>query len=118
MINSHDELVEGQPEQVGVVFDGPYSDMSVALGMYDPTKNQAYQGWYGPVPIGNPPPYPEDEYQKWTRLEWERLGDEDNLFMALLYVISQQTDFSPDAPVNNYRLKGHGNIWDVLLRNN
>jgi len=115
---SNGRLVEGQPGQTGIAFDGPESDMSWALYMYNPDKSQVYQGWWGPIPIGQPPPAPEDEYQKWTRLEWERLGEEDSLYDALTYVINQQTNFGPQDPVNNYRLKGHGNIWDIFLRNN
>ena len=113
-INSYNQLVEGQPGQIGV-FDGPHSDMSLALGMGDTSRSRAYQGWYNPVPIGMPPPWSEDEYQKWTRLEWEYLGEGYDLYWALMYVINEQTDFSPGAPVNNYRLKGQGLITDIEL---
>jgi hypothetical protein len=115
-INSRNQLVEGQPGQLGVVFDEPVSDMSVALGLYDPTKNQAYQGWYDTFNSQEPPA--EDDYQKWTRNVWEKLGDEDNLQEAIDYAISQQTNlWDPNAPVNAYRLKGHGFFWDIRLRN-
>jgi len=114
-INAYNQLVEGQPGQVGVVFDGPHSDMSLALGIGNSGRSRVYQGWYDAVPIGMPPPWPEDEYQKWTRLEWEYLGDGYDLYWALWYVIWEQTDFSPGAPVNNYRLKGQGLLTDIEL---
>jgi hypothetical protein len=90
-----------------------YSDMSWALYMYNPDKSQVYQGWWGPVPIGQPPPAPEDEYQKWNRIEWEKLGEGYSLYDALTYVILEQTEFGPDDPVNNYRIKGQGKIWGL-----
>ncbi len=113
-INANNHLVEGQPGQIGL-FDGPYSDMSIALGIDEPSKTRVYQGWYDVVPIGSP--QQENEYQKWTRLEWEALGDGDNLDLVLLYVIGEQTEFGDDDPVNNYRLKGQGFIWDIFLGN-
>jgi len=116
-LNIHQCGVDFFPKDV---FDGPYSDMSFALRMYDPTEeSRVYQGWYCKIPIGPPPPLPEDEYQKWTRNVWESLGDEESLYDALLYAISQQTNlWDPNAPVNAYRLKGHGFFWEIFLRNN
>ena len=110
-------MVEGQPGQIGI-FDGPHSDMSLALGMGETSKSRVYQGWWGRVPIGLPWPLPEDEYRRWTRIEWEELGDGESLYWALWYVISQQTEFGPDAPVNNYRLKGQGSLFDIELNGN
>jgi hypothetical protein len=115
-IDSHDQLIEGQPGQQGL-FDVPHSDMSLALGMDEPSRSRFYQGWWNEIPGGLPWPL-EGDYQKWAQNEWERLGDQDSLHMALLYVISQQEDFTPDAPVNNYRLKGQGIIWEVYLNSN
>jgi hypothetical protein len=107
----------GQPGDLGQVYDGPQSDMSFALGMEEDSKTRVYQGWWYKVPVGLPPPYSEDAYQKWTRNEWEALGDEDSLFIAILYANSQQTKFGKYDPVNNYRLKGTGLSWDIYLRN-
>ncbi|MFA5239261.1 MAG: hypothetical protein WC476_06085 [Phycisphaerae bacterium] len=119
MVTSYEELIEGLPGQLGVILDAPVSDMSLALGMHEPTRSRCYHGWYDKLPIGNPLPYPENDYQKWTRNVWEKLGDEDNLDEAIDYAISQQTNFhDPNAPVNAYRLKGTGLIWDIFLRNN
>ena len=119
MLTSYDELVEGLPGELGVVLDNPISDMSIALGMRQPSKSRCYHGWYDIRPVGNPPPLPENDYQKWTRNVWEKLGDKDNLDEAIDYAISQQTNlWDPKAPVNAYRLKGTGLIWDILLRNN
>ena len=110
------QLVEGQPSQQGL-FDYPHSDMSLALGMGETSRSRFYQGWWGPVPIGPPPPSPEDEYQTWTRLEWQKLGEGEDLYQALYDVIWGQTDFGPGAPVNNYRLKGQGWLEDIILSN-
>jgi hypothetical protein len=60
----------------------------------------------------------ETECQKWTRLEWEKLGEGEDLYSALYDVIGQQTDFSPGAPVNNYRLKGQGFFDEIELNGN
>lgn len=113
-INADNELVEGQSGQIGV-FDGPHSDMSLALGMGEPSISRFYQGWFDDVPIGLW--LLENEYQRWTRLEWEELGDGEYLYWALMHVIEQQTDFGPYAPVNNYRLKGQGSIFEIRLSN-
>jgi len=109
-MNASNQLVEGQADQIGI-FDGPHSDMSLALGMGETSVSRAYQGWYDKSwfsLLGT-------EYQRWARLEWEALGNGDDLYQALNYVISQQTDFGPDAPVNNYRLKGQGSLMDIEL---
>jgi hypothetical protein len=116
-INENDQLVVGQPGDLGQAYDGPQSDMSFALGMEEDSRTRVYHGWWNDTPRGMPPPWPENEYQKWTRLLWERLGDEDNLDIALMYVISQQTKFGKFDPVKNYRLKGQGFFWDIRLRN-
>jgi hypothetical protein len=44
-INANNDLVEGQPGYMGG-FDGPHSDMSIALGMGETSKTRFYQGWY------------------------------------------------------------------------
>ena len=116
-INSNNQLVEGQRGEV-YDFDAPHSDMSLVLGTYESSRSRFYQGWYDLVPIGLSPPWPEDEYQKWTRLEWEELGDGENLYWALMHVIDQQTEFGPDDPVNNYMLRGQGSFMDIELSNN
>lgn len=104
--------------QIGV-FDGPDSDMSLALGMGDTSRSRFYQGWYDLAPIKIQQVWPfETEYQKWTRLEWGALGDGDNLDQALSYVIDQQTEFGDDDPVNNYRLKGQGFFDEIELSGN
>jgi hypothetical protein len=112
-INSMNELIKGQPGQQGL-WDIPHSDMSIALGMYEPYISSFFQGWYDRA-WTRPPNEPETEYQKWTRLQWERLGEGDNLFDAIMYVIYQQTDFSSGAPVNNYRLRGSWSMWEIVL---
>jgi hypothetical protein len=112
-INSKNELIKGQPGQEGL-WDIPHSDMSIALRLDNTSTSRIYQGWYG-EPILNRPDLPESEDQKWVRLEWIRLGEGDSIYDALFYVINQQTEFGPEDPVNNYRLKGQGSIWDVRL---
>lgn len=115
-INANNQLVEGQPGQQGL-FDLLHSDMSIALGMGETSKSRFYQGWWGPVPIGSPPPSSEDEYQTWTHFEWQKLGEGEDLYQAIYDVIMQQTDFGSSAPVNNYRLKGQGWLEDIILNN-
>ena len=114
-INEYNQLVHGRPGQIGL-FDELYSDMSFALGIDNPGKSRVYQGWYGNVPIRIWPI--ETQYQKWTRLEWESLGNGYNLIQAITDTIYEQTDFGPDAPLNNYRLKGHGFLTDIKLNGN
>jgi len=112
-INASNQLVEGQPGQIGI-FDGPHSDISLALGMGETSVSRAYQGWYDKSwfsLLGT-------EYQRWTQLEWEELGDGESLYWALMHVIGEQTEFGPDAPVNNYRLKGQGSFFDIELSGN
>jgi hypothetical protein len=115
IINSYGQLVEGRPGEIGQAFDGPHSDMSWALRMHNPLKSQAYLGWWGKA-ISDPPPW-ETAYQKWTRNEWGKLGDGDDLLMAINCAISQQTEAGPKDPINNFRLKGHGLIQDIKLEN-
>lgn len=116
-INTNNELVEGQRGHIGG-FDGPHSDMSYALGMASTNRNCAYQGWYGKPYFtldGSSP------FNKWTVDEWSKLslgvagGD---LSTAIQYAISKQTSFmDPNAPVNTYRIKGHGFINEIGLHN-
>jgi hypothetical protein len=122
-IDSHDQLIEGQTGQQGL-FDVPHSDMSFALGMRESSRDRFYQGWWNEPNVGMPWPFEEDEYRKWTQLEWEKLGEGDSLYDALTYVIDQyflnhQTEYEdPNAPVNNYRIKGQGHIWELFLSDN
>ncbi|MGD0784232.1 MAG: right-handed parallel beta-helix repeat-containing protein [Sedimentisphaerales bacterium] len=113
-INANNQLVEGQPGQIGL-FDIPYSDMSLALGMGNTSRSRFYQGWYLEF-VSSPWLLSETDYQKWTRFEWEHLGDGYDLYWALQYVISKQTEFDdPRAPVNNYRVYGQGWLDDITL---
>jgi hypothetical protein len=100
-INSSNQLVEGERGEV-YDFDAPQSDMSFALGMSEPSRSRAYQGWHDEFFIGSR--WWENEYQRWIRLEWEELGIGENLYWALYYTIQQQTEFGPLDPVNNYVL--------------
>jgi hypothetical protein len=116
-INASNQLVQGQPGQQGI-FDIPHSDMSFALGMAGSGRSNFYQGWYDKALSGPfPPPINETEYQRWSRIEWYQLEDGMNLYEALDYVISQQTHFDVNDPVNCYRLKGEGYLEDIELRN-
>ena len=117
-INSIGLLVEGQPGQMGL-FDGPHSDMSLALGMDDTSESRVYQGWYGEISSNFPPVWPfETEYQKWSQYQWESLGEGNNLLQAIMDTINQQTEFGDEDPVNNYRLKGQGLLTDMRLSSN
>jgi len=114
-INSSNQLVEGQRGEV-YDFDAPQSDMSIALGMGDTSKSRFYQGWHDESTVYRFWLF-ETEYQKWNQLEWEQLGNGENLYWALYYTIEQQTDFSPEAPVYNYVLRGQGYFEDIVLDN-
>ncbi len=116
-IGAHGYLVEGSPGQIGL-FDGPHSDMSLALGMGDTSKSRIYQGWYDEVESRLQVWPFETAYQKFSRHEWESLSSGNNLIQAITFAINKQTNFGPDAPVNNYRLKGQGSLTDIRLRSN
>jgi hypothetical protein len=116
-INSLNELIVGQPGQEGI-FDIPHSDMSIALRMDDTSKSRIYQGWYSNPEVAFPPC--ETDHQKWTRNEWDALGAGDNLQMAIMYAnaVTQQTNpEEPNAPINDFRLKGQGLPQDIKLEN-
>jgi hypothetical protein len=113
-IDAHDNLIEGQPGQIGC-FDGPHSDMSIALGMYESGSNRIYQGWYGES-LSQYWPW-EHPYEKWSRYEWEELGKGETLYWAVMHTIDRQTEFGSDAPVNNYRFKGIGLLTELILTN-
>jgi hypothetical protein len=114
-INASNQLVIGQPGQGGV-FDLPHSDMSYALGMANTNRDCAFQGWYDEAwfGIGGLSPF-----SKWTLDEWSNLAlgpPVGNLDTAIQYAISRQTSFmDPNAPVNTYRLKGHGFLSGISL---
>jgi hypothetical protein len=113
-INANNELIEGQPGQIGL-FDGPHSDMSLALGMGEPSKTRIYQSWYDDASVS----LFENDFQNWTQAEWEYLGDGESLYWAIMHAIDGQTEFDdPNAPVNTYRLKGQGLLTDIILNNN
>ena len=117
-INAAGILVVGQSGQIGL-FDGPHSDMSLALGMDNTSESRAYQGWYGESSSALLQMWPfETEYQKWSRYQWESLGGGSNLFQSITYTIQEQTEFGDEDPVNNYRLKGQGDLTDIQLSSN
>ncbi|OHB49727.1 MAG: hypothetical protein A2Y10_06095 [Planctomycetes bacterium GWF2_41_51] len=114
-INTNNQLVVGQPGQIGV-FDGPHSDMSYALGMASTNRDCVYHGWYDKATVSF---WTSTDFNKWTQDVWSKLsigvlgGD---IYTAIQYAISRQTSFvDPKAPVNTYRLKGHGLITEVGL---
>ena len=106
-------------EALGQAYDGLYSDMSVALGLHDGCYDScAYLGWYDIFWHGEP--NDETEYQKWAKDVWGKLGEEDNLEESLIYAESKQIEYGdpedPQSPLNNYRLKGEGFLWEIYLR--
>jgi hypothetical protein len=105
-------LVQSQSEPEGLLY-APQSDMSFALGLGDESKSRFYQGWFDKNPCKYWPF--ETEYQKWTQLEWSKLGDGEDLYSTLYEVIGEQTDFVPNAPANCYRLRGQGYLLDIVL---
>lgn len=118
-IDGTNKLVEGQTGQIGV-FDGPHSDMSLALGLDNTYEARAYHGWYsyGWVGYGIATADPwRESYQKWSRNVWFKLGESSyNLQEALEFAIQETESFTPRAAVNNYRLKGQGDITTIRLK--
>jgi hypothetical protein len=106
-INANGQLVEGQPGQIGT-FGGRHNDMSLALGMGDTSASRIYQGWYGEPYVEF---WPGTEYQKFSQIEWETLGNGDDLSWALQEAIWQ----SSNPALDNYRLKGQGLFSDITL---
>ena len=116
-INAIGLLTVGQPGQIGL-FDGPHSDMSLALGMDDTSESRVYKGWYNKTESKLQVWPLETAHQKWSRYQWESLGEGNNLSQAIVDTINQQTEFGDEDPVNNYRLKGQGFITDIRLSSN
>jgi hypothetical protein len=99
-------LVEGQTRQIGI-FDGPYSDIGLALGMGETSISRVYQGWYS-MYYSRLWPW-STEYHEWTQL-----GEGDNLDDALIYAINH-TDWIPNGPHDNFRLMGQGDLTDLRI---
>jgi len=104
---SGSKLVEGQPGQQGL-FDLPHSDMSWALRMSS-SQTQVFQGWWGEFKKGETSKFNHFAYHEWTKL-----GEGDNLYNALMYAINE-TDWIPDGPHDNYRVKGQGDLTDLRI---
>lgn len=116
-INGAGQLVEGQSGQMGMVFDGPHSDMSLALNLQDDYESRACHGWYDKGWVGYGFGYEDDResYQEWGKHIWEKLGAGHNLYDAISHAIDETEWFGPDAAVNNYRLKGQGSPTDIKV---
>ncbi|MBN1787636.1 MAG: right-handed parallel beta-helix repeat-containing protein, partial [Sedimentisphaerales bacterium] len=116
-INTYGMLTDGQSGYKGVVLDEPVSDITLALGIHNPNKSRFYQGWYD-KPDSRIWFFPQTAFQKWTQREWEILGYPYNLETALTMVFNEQTEFGPDSPANNFRIKGQGFFFDMILNGN
>ena len=112
-INGAGNLVEGQAGQFGFVFDGPQSDISLALNIQDTYEPRCYHGWYGPGWFGF---LHQTSYQEWGKAVWNWLHDGHNVYETLNHAIDECEDFSADAAVNNYRLKGQGDLTQIRLK--
>ena len=98
-------LVEGQPGQLGVVFDGPQSDISLALNMQDTYEPRCYHGWWQEGWVGWAViPNEYSTYQEWGKDVWQKLGEGKNLYDALNYAIQETELYGPESAVQNYRL--------------
>lgn len=100
-------LMEGESGQQGL-FDLPHSDMSWALGMSS-SWTQVFQGWWGEVPKSE-----TSKFNHFAIHEWSKLEEGDSLYTALMYAINE-TDWIPDGPHDNYRLKGQGDLTDLRI---
>ncbi len=110
-INANEELVIGQEGEIGI-FDGPHSDMSLALGMSQPGKNRAYQGWYDEISTGD-----VSKFVKWGKDQWGKLGEGEPLGIAISYAYggSSQDGKTGRYPREDYRLKGRGDFTVITL---
>jgi hypothetical protein len=121
-------LMKGHSGEQGLSSDVTHNDMSLAFCAGRPNDTFLYQGWYNESESFIPVPWPkidwwiiqlgETSYQKFSRIEWEELGDGKTLYWALWETTQKQTEFGPDDAVQNYRIKGQGSIFDVRLRSN
>ncbi len=73
------------------------------------SQTQALQGWWGEFEKGETSKFNHFAYHEWTKLK-----EGDNLYQALLYAINE-TDWIPDGPHDNYRVKGQGDITDLKI---
>ena len=96
-------------------------------GMADTSQSRFYQAWFSESESGFPWAWPiawlpnvddETEYQKFSRNEWEALGEGEELYWALNIAISEQDNFGPDSPAYNYRIKGQGDMLNLRIRSN
>ena len=123
-ISSRGYLITGGSGQQGL-FDVTHNDMSLAFCPNRPNDTFIYQGWYDESISKINLPIPlilfdtiwinETSFQKFTRVEWESLGNGKNLYDALFDTINEQTEFGSDDAVNNYRIKGQGILTDMRL---
>ncbi len=100
-------LVEGPPGQQGL-FALPHSDMSWALKMVS-GETQVFQGWWGERPGGF-----TSKFNKFCVHEWTKLKEGAHLYDALVYAINE-TDWIPNGPHDNYRLKGQGYFTELRI---
>jgi hypothetical protein len=113
-----DQLIEGQPGNLGANYDGPTSDMLWALNMNDFEYNsQIYFGWFNPAQVGwfdplQPGGVVYSSYQNWTDEMFNLMGEGqtfmDGLTAAVLSGLPLQND--PASAYNNWRIKGHGSL--------
>jgi hypothetical protein len=98
------------------LFDFVHNDMSVACGLTNTSQSRFYQGWFCESWSRI---YPfETSFQQFSRNEWEALGEGEELYWALSEAIYQQDHFGPDDPVQNYRIKGQGDMQNFRIRSN
>ena len=94
--------------------------MSVVYGIANTSESHFYQSWFNESEADKPLSlsYYETEYQRFTRNEWEDLGYGEELYWALSIAISEQDNFGKDDPVQNYRIKGQGDMLNFRIHSN
>jgi hypothetical protein len=114
-IDSYDRLVKGQQGQTGV-FDGPQSDMSVALGMATGVpRSCVYQSWFDDASASS-----ISTFSKFAQDEWNQLAlgrGFTNLYTAMGFAIGRARvdPILGTNPMNMYRLKGQGSPSEISL---
>lgn len=111
-IDQTGNLIEGEPGQRWL-FDSQ-SDITLALGLDDTYWSKAYHGWWDPATLRY---MFQTTYQQWTQTLWNEMAKGFNLEDAILEAINKATEFDPDAAINNYRLRGQGDIKKIRLIN-
>jgi hypothetical protein len=111
-------LVEGEPGQQGMVFDGgTHSDITLALRLDNNREARIYHGWWDAGWSGLTL---RTSFQKWSYNIWTQLHDgvsiHDAVIEAIVHAIDDGDYSKPLSALPTYRLRGQGEIHNVYLK--